>query len=326
MRLHRRLIIETREFARLKHNKDLCPRYQLQLESILRALGRFAPVVYDTQGVFDQGADIVVRLRDERRLDHEPPELIGLQIKSYDDFRQGGVLKTLKAQRDDAFRKVHGMSRYYVVLCTDEEEHKDTIRNIEAEFKGADRTVVVEPSYALSFLKLSDRRIEGHVTRLAQTDDLVFKRALETVDLETPTAGLLALHLAALACEGLSETTAEELKNQSDLEAAYQSSLDSRRAASEVLQKEIDHDDDEQRGRARLAETFFDSFDDALAYDLEVLEASLADLSSGTGVISIRRTEMLPLLALLTDAKVRYELEGPELVAYGAEALGLVDE
>ena len=105
LRLQRTLVVETREFRDLRHNDDLCPRAQLQLENVLNATGRFEPIVYDTQGFHDQGADIVIRVRDQRRLDQEPPELIGFQLKSFGDFRGRDLLKNLKAQRDDALER-----------------------------------------------------------------------------------------------------------------------------------------------------------------------------------------------------------------------------
>src|SRR5262245_17964134 len=201
LRFNRTLVVETREFRDLKHNEDLCPRFQAQLESVLNAVGLYEPIVYDTQGILDHGADVVVRIRDERRGDEEPSELIGLQIKSYDDFKSKDLFQLLKAQRDDAFRKIIGLSWYYIVLCTDEAKDKNTIRNIEAEFKTADRTIVIEPTYALNFIRMSDRKIQGIVTRLEQADDIVFRKALKALALDSPTAAILAVFLGTIVSE-----------------------------------------------------------------------------------------------------------------------------
>ena len=51
----------TRTFRSWKHNADILPKVQAQLETLLEAYNRFEPVVYDTQGPRDDGSDIVLR-------------------------------------------------------------------------------------------------------------------------------------------------------------------------------------------------------------------------------------------------------------------------
>jgi hypothetical protein len=221
LRLTRCLQVQTREFRNLRHNADLCPQFQLRLEAVLKAVGRFEPVVYDTQGVRDQGADVVIRVRDQRRSDVEDPELLGFQIKSFADFERPDLMRTLKAQHYDAFQQIRGMSTYFLLLCTDENRHKDTIRNIEAEFKGARGTIVIEPTYALTFYRLQERRIEGYVTRMMQADDLVFQEALKAVQVESPTGGLLLLHLAAELCDGATHISQDSVYRHRGLEEAF---------------------------------------------------------------------------------------------------------
>ncbi|MGB2713513.1 MAG: hypothetical protein WBC51_04995 [Vicinamibacterales bacterium] len=339
LRLHRTLIIETREFRDLRHNDDLCPRFQLQLEAVLRAVGQFEPVVYDTQGLIDHGADIVVRIRHQERLDQEAPELLGFQIKSFEDFRRSDLFRALKAQRDDALRKIPYLAGYYIVLCTDEDRDKDAIRNIEAEFRGAERTIVIEPTYSLNFLRLPDRRIQGLVTRMMQSQDFVFREAVKTIELSTPTAGLLAVYLATLAAEGRHDISVYDLKHQGRLRDLYESALETRRNAAERYKEPAPTDEtDRFLGREptlyrppteqelkRMAEVFYDDFEDALAFDLEQLDMNLIDIAAVSGRITVRPEEMLALTALLTDAKVRYGLAGWELFSYGAEALGALD-
>lgn len=340
VRMHRTLVIETREFKTLRHNEDLCPRFQYQLETILRAMGKFEPWVYDTQGFHDRGADVVIRVRNERASDHERPELFAFQIKSYADFRQPDLFRTLKAQRDDAFRKIANLSAYYLALCTDEHKDKAIVRNIEAEFQDAERTLIIEPTYCLNFIRLPERKIEGSVTRIEQAEDIVFRRALETIDLPSPTAALLALYVATLESERATALNANVLKNQTALERLYTTTLENRRIARERLGEPIEDDEDDlpdlrklqpsrpltEASRKRMTEVFFDNFDDALAYDLDILDTHLIDVDSNSGRIAVRRDAVLPLIALLTDAKVRYGLEGADLFEYGAETLGMLDE
>jgi hypothetical protein len=51
----------TAEFARVFHNADILPLLQRQLETVLNACGKFEPIVYDCQGINDDGSDIVIR-------------------------------------------------------------------------------------------------------------------------------------------------------------------------------------------------------------------------------------------------------------------------
>lgn len=338
LRLQRTLEIETREFRGKRHNQDLCPQLQHQLEAILNATGRFEPVVYDTQGFLDQGADIVIRVRHQRRSDAEPPELIGFQVKSYGDFRTKDLFRILKAQRDDALRKISGLSVYYLVLCTDEQQDKETIRNIEAEFKTAAKTIIIEPTYSLGFLKLSARRIQGVVTRLQHVDDLVFRRALDTVALGSPTAGILAVYLAARACVGDEHVSPTQLRDVAALEDLYTATLESRRLASDEYGEAFEEEDAtlvRERIRlkqapstsslARASEVFFDNFSEAIAYDVDQLDTHMLDVDSSSGRLRVRRSELLPIIALLTDAQVRYDLDDDELFPYGVEALGVAE-
>ena len=312
LRFNRTLVIETREFRDLKHNEDLCPRFQAQLESILSAVGLYEPIVYDTQGILDHGADVVVRIRDERRGAEEPSELIGLQIKSYDDFRSKDLFQLLKAQRDDAFRKIKGLSSYYIVLCTDEARDKNTIRNIEAEFKSADRTTVIEPTYALNFIRMTHRKIEGIVTRLEQADDFVFRKALNAVMLGSPTASILAVFLATTISERGAGVIGDiqSLQQEDALEQLYEATLVARTQAAERYKEIIEFDDagpfdprakPSEEDLQRMSEDFYNTFEEALAYDIDLLDGDLIEVDSTSGEITVRMDEMLPIVALLTE-------------------------
>lgn len=45
----------------------------MQLEMLLEAYGKFEPIVYDTQGILDDGTDLVLRCRSETSA--EEPDL-----------------------------------------------------------------------------------------------------------------------------------------------------------------------------------------------------------------------------------------------------------
>jgi hypothetical protein len=112
-------------FRKLKHDADLLPQLQVQLETILDAYGKFQPVVYDTQGIRDEGSDVVVRIDGN---DTHDVELLGFQVKSFDDLEKEGYLQNLKAQAFESLSNIKGLGKYFVVLCTDPKVHKRTIR------------------------------------------------------------------------------------------------------------------------------------------------------------------------------------------------------
>ncbi|WAC08835.1 MAG: hypothetical protein OS130_06525 [Thermodesulfobacteriota bacterium] len=124
----------TSNFKRWKHNNDILPILQRQLEMILSSYGKFQPVVYDTQGILDDGSDLILRHREVSLVEKEFA-IISFQAKSYDDLCKKTYMQELKAQRDDTFRKVVGLNYYFLFLCTDAIEHKNKLRNIAAEFR-----------------------------------------------------------------------------------------------------------------------------------------------------------------------------------------------
>src|SRR5690242_10584105 len=90
----------TELFRHWKHNADILPKLQEQLEILREARGKFQAVVYDIQGIHDEGSDIVIKYH----LDDKPDDLICFQVKSFDDLCKKDYLQGLKAQRDDTFR------------------------------------------------------------------------------------------------------------------------------------------------------------------------------------------------------------------------------
>ncbi len=322
IRYERSLQRETSQFEHLTHNADLCPAVQRQLERIMDAFSGFIPLVYDTQGPRDDGVDVLAR--SEREGDSEStPDLIGFQIKSHKEFRQKDFFLKLKAQRDDACRKVRGLTHYYILLCTDEAANKDTIRNIEQEFRSARQTFVIEPSYVHYFLNLSQTRIEGFVTRALSSEDIVFRRALEMVQVSAQSAGVLAVHLAAHYMGH--PATLQELQRSGELRTYYDIFLKAKRQAAD-LALELGRvgagrgDEDDMVQEDTLEDLDFETL---LARDLELLNTSLVDLA-GT-LVTCREADLLPVTALLVDARVRYDLAPKDIVPYALDALGLLE-
>lgn len=151
----------TASFQQMKHDSSLLPKLQAQLETFLIAHGKFREIIYDTQGIRDDGTDMILRV--PQPMSDVRPKLICFQVKSFLDFKSGDCMQILKAQRDDTMRKVHGLEYYFVLLCTDPAVHRKQIRNIMAEFRSADRTEIIEPAFAYTFLHHPQTRIDAYV-------------------------------------------------------------------------------------------------------------------------------------------------------------------
>lgn len=356
LRYQRSPTLVTQTLRTWKHNADILPRIQAQLEVLLEAHGKFEPVVYDTQGIHDDGVDIVLRYRP--KYSNQPPELIGFQVKSFDDLKKKSYMQELKAQHDDAFRKVLRLRYLFIVLCTDSKAHKEKVRSIMAEFRSADRTEVIDPEFAFTFLHHPRTRIEAHVKRVMEAEDLVFRLALESVDLPSPSARALIVFLAVrFALIGSREFAVDNLLAEPALRYIYEE-LCERQAAllamatgggsvdeedgSEELDLESDYEetlsdgeeeDDEEspwedeeyweeESQDGLLEEI-DAFEPQLARDLALLESDAID--SDSGAVILRPGQMRPLNAVVMDALARYEYDEEHLLAYMFSLFGVRD-
>jgi hypothetical protein len=280
-------------FRTLKHNADILPKLQAVLEMILQAYGKFEDVVYDVQGPRDDGSDVVLHCR--AKDDEAEPELISFQVKSFDDLAKKNYMQELKAQRDDSFRKVRGLRYYFLLVCTDSKAHRDRVRNIMAEFRSADRTEVIEPTFAYTFLNHPKTRVDAFIKRLMEADDFVFRRALESLDLSSPSARALAVFLSTKSVlTGLTQFNLDHLLTDASLRSIY---------------KELQDQDEDEWMPAR-------DFEEQISADLDILENVLVERDSASDNVRLRADEMRPLNAVATDALVRYEYNGSELLSY----------
>jgi hypothetical protein len=339
LRRNRSLQKQTEQFRSMKHNPDLCPLFHRQLERVAASYGKYTPITYDTQGFNDDGSDLIIRY--ERRQGSEP-ELIGLQIKSYGDCQKATLMKDLKSQRDDSLRKVLGLKEYFICLCTDEIKHKDLIRRIEAEFRSADRTKVIEPTFLHNFLYLSERQIAAFVTQALQSDDFVYRKAVEVLtDLPSRSGAVVAVFLAVRYLGGsysfpIRELTqdavlldcygffSEELKKQALLSQEHQNDRDEPTNGAENDESVEDDESDEDWDQGDWLEDLDLESTDLLARDLELAEGRIAN-RQGDEIISDIHS-LLPLVTFGADAQVRYGIPEKELFKYLLETLGIVGE
>jgi hypothetical protein len=320
----------TEEFKIWTHNKDILPKLQHQLEMILDAYGKFQPVVYDTQGILDDGSDLILRHREVTTANTEF-ELLSFQVKSYNDLCKKTYMQELKAQHDDTFRKVIGLQHYFLFLCTDESVHKDRLRNIAAEFRSATRTEIIEPAFAHTFLNHPRSRVDAIVKRTLQAADAVFKSALESIEFSSPSVRGLAIFIAVqfsvhgsdsfdqrvlLTNQSLRSVYDELRLRQERLVEDFYARLEKRSTRS----KRKRWDDEDEEPPMRIA-----NFEEQLGLDLAVLENVLVDFEPASDTIRVRADAVMPLTAVIVDAVVRYDYDASTVLAYMFNVMGVLD-
>jgi hypothetical protein len=325
-------------FRKLKHDADLLPRLQGQLETILDAYGKFHPIVYDTQGIRDDGSDVVLRIDGN---DTQDVELLGFQVKSFDDLEKDGYMQNLKAQALESLNNIKGLGKYFIVLCTDPKAHKRTIRLVEAAFKTTDKTEVIEPEFAYTFLFMPKTRIEAIVMRTMEADDYVFKEALTSLDFETPTAKALAVFLSVhFVTTGNPHITFAELIKDKALRTMYE---ELRGRQAEFIASTLRETDEELEGYEESEEygqdedeadeeddyndepVELEDFEPQLVSDIALLEDAVLESDSSSESYQILTSQMRPLCAVALDALVRYEYNDEQLLAYMFSAMGVWD-
>jgi hypothetical protein len=331
-------IAATREFRDWKHDRHILPRLQEQLDAVLVALRKFEPVVYNMQGILDDGTDVAVRYRTSDQGDEER-ELIGFQVKSYGDLSKPDYMEKLKAQAFDSINKVHGLSYYFILLCTDADEHAKKIQNINATFRTTERTKVIEPRFAYTFLKSPMTTAEAFVKRTMQVDDVVFQRAMDSLN-QSQSAQALAIFLAVKAVlTGQKDFSHTEIGSDGALRRVYDELRE-----KQALLLESAHDDEvselvEENGEkeAEDDDPYFDEDEDEqepprvaefelqITEDLETLEGDLIDRDTGSGTFTLKTDQLIALSAVIADALARYDYTESELRAYMLSITGILE-
>jgi hypothetical protein len=191
---------DTGRFRKLRHNDHLCPGFRERSSAVLDAYKSHRTDVYDIQGPRDEGVDVLLTYEDNGR------HRLGLQIKSFHEIeawrlkQDKGFVQRLKAQHWAATQNLK-VEDYYIVLCTDEREHKDQIRLICSEFKQSNRIKIVLPRTALAFFDLSDMEVQARVTRLLCQQDTILEAAVRVVEEMPPDRAFLLIALVCRAFE-----------------------------------------------------------------------------------------------------------------------------
>lgn len=335
----------TAQFRKMKHDADLLPRLQNQLQVLLDAHGRFREVIYDTQGIHDDGADLVVRIppSDENQVSG----IIGFQVKSFDDLTDKSYLQILKAQRHDAFQKIAGLQYYFIVVCADMMTDAKKLRSINAAFKTASQTEIIEPGFVITFMNHPATRIDALVKRMMEAKDIVFKRAQEELaNYESPSARALIIFMLAtttfrekdaffdqerLTSERTLGDIYEELRNrQASLLHEFRGKKEPLRAIEEdrdaggPLGSDVEDDLDDEYELDNDEPIQLREFNEQLAIDLDEIDTDTIQ-QSGTDAFQIEAQQFRALTAVITDAVARYDYGRDQVIEYMVDVMGLRD-
>jgi len=201
---------DTKRFAELRHDKNLCPGFRDQIETMLGTYKSHRTDVQDTQGIRDDGVDVQLRYYQDGN------HRVGLQIKSHKEIedwktkRDDHFVMRLKSQLSAAVANAD-VDFYFVLLCTDEIAHQKQIRFICSELKQFDNVRIVRPIQALTFFELDNSWISAFVTRkLCKSDPLLEAARTEACSMVGDHAFIL-LTLMCMASEGQRFVTQEQI-------------------------------------------------------------------------------------------------------------------
>jgi hypothetical protein len=325
----------TKAFSKLKHNDDLCPRFEKQIELIFYSFEKYRRITYDIQGFRDQGTDIIARLPVA-----DDYQFICFQIKSEGDLKEANYLKTLKSQVFDTESTYQKLLDYYVVLCPDmndweakrkrdlktkretgredqspppiDKNKQNQIRTIKAEFANRQTSIhIIDPEYAITFLSLTSVQIDAAIKNKLGAEDIVFRKTLELIETSTATERALLFYLVWLRIYRSMQTILpDEIYASPWLRDIY-----------EVVRSE-DWEYQSEEERERFATP--GSIQERITNDLEHLEDNFIE-SNVQGEYTLDLKYVDPLVVLMMDGNIRYGYEVDELLIYMMNLFGPVE-
>lgn len=299
LRLRATASTATAWFKTKKHNEDLCPIGERQLNAVMDCFHKFFSIGYDIQGPGDQGTDLVLRYLPAGDAEHE---FVAIQLKSYDDINKKDYLRNLKAQESDARGRFRDqLSRYYILICTDSKEHTGQIRAIKNAFATTANVSVVDPTFALTFFRMTAREIFSAVQAEVRGGDIVFKQARRIAADLSPTQFALMLVLISSALNDRVPTM-DELFSNSFVRHAY------------AAVPELPHRNDYFRNNdstRKVAKNIQERF----AKDIDNLTGEYIQSHATQGWV-LDLDALKPLSLLLLDAELRFDLRGDELLEH----------
>ncbi len=324
-------ILSTKTFRSFKHNKHLCPAVEKKLNTVIECLSKFHNIAYDVQGIHDRGTDVLLR---DSEGEPEESNYIAFQIKSFEDLNSEDYLTRLKAQCFESQNEYgNKLEQYYILLCTDKSAQENQIREIKKAFGTSSRVTVIDPQYAITFLRLNEIRIAAVVDSVLRKDDLVYKKVRQIIDELTPTeAALTVAILHQSIIDRKANVDLELIRNSRFIKEIYNRVPDYPRDYyffyDEDLSNISEENDDSEEKTKEKSESYEDrkrDFNIRISEDLDLLDGQLFSISGESGEIELDYDYGLPIQAILLDATVRYEYNGDELLNYILNALGVMN-
>jgi len=313
LQLRRAKTEATGVFASLKHNTNLCPKFQYKLESAFEAFEKYRRITYDIQGPRDQGSDVLVR-----QVFDDQAYFICFQIKSEDDLRDKSWLKTIKAQWVDSQNSYQSLLDYYILVCCDSRDSvtKKKIRLLESELSRANPVHIIEPEYVLSFLRLSLMQTDAIIKAKIGSEDIVYRNGLSIVSDFTPTENAILFHLIYQRIyKGLDSIDEKAILDSEFIRYVYANTPNFDR--DWFFEDEDDIDEDfRQDHTTRELDTR-----DRFSFDLEELKDLCIRMSTDQGC-NVNLREVQPLAVLMMDGNERYGYTSDELLFYMMDLFG----
>jgi len=193
--------------------------------------------------------------------------------------------------------------------------HKKRLRSIAGEFKNAQHTRVIEPTFADYFLLLTQERIDAYIRRTLAGGDIVLKKALEAVGFASRMTGALLVYLTVrFYVESAGPVDIATVKGSGTLRAVHEKLL---------IKAEAEYDDAEAEDVIEFDEfsEVESDFETQIYRDLEILGDGPIAVDGDS--ITVRFEQVTPLVALATDALVRYEYPPQSVTLYLLDLLSL---
>jgi len=320
-------VAATKQFVKWKHNEILCPRLEAQLNRIRDGFLKYSSVAYDVQGPRDQGTDVLLRYQSEDANPDEDACFMAFQVKGEWDLQQKDYLKTLRSQAFEALSEYgSSLERYYVVLCFDARAYREQIRAINKTLSLDPRIVVVNPRYALTFLRLSESRIVSLVDGLLREEDEVFRSAKASIASMPPTqvAVLLAATYEAVFGYGGRDIQLRQVSSSTFVQRVFERCPDFSKDTWSNLE-DIGFGEPDDEDELDLTD-YGRSYDERFADDLDVLvDLGEFDLRRGEETVRVNMESVRPIQALLLDGNIRYGYQHDELLRFVFGLLGVME-
>ena len=318
--------IATKAFEKLKHNDRLCPLIEQQGNRILDCFVKYHSVAYDVQGINDRGTDVLLRYYEKSETGELESKFIAFQIKSFDDLNAKDYLRGLKAQCFESLSEFGDkLDQYYIMLCTNKHIHINKIRQIKNAFSSTNKVTVIDPSYALTFLRLSPLKINSVVSILLRDDDIVYERAISILTDFTPAE--IAVFLAIVYESVIKRNRSlnfDEILNRNFIIDTFNKVPDYQRDYYDILDFNFDYEIDDEYQENKPID-LNRNMQIRFAEAIDSLEDCLFSIDGDSHAIVIDFDYSLPVQAILLESAVRYGYTGDQLLSYLFDSLGILE-